>query len=225
MTLRSRWVQIDRSLPAGVKLLAVSKGYPASLIRSLAGFGQSDFGESRLQEAIPKLDTLADLKMLRWHFVGRLQANKVRGVVRLFDVIHSVDSFELAKRISRISGEEKRCPQIMLQIKLREDPSKGGLAPEKVLEIFPNLKALPNLKIVGLMTMTPIDHGLEDRRNIFKECRALADQLGLIDCSMGMSRDWPEAIEAGATWLRIGSKLFGARSKDVSLDTHITKNE
>lgn len=192
-------------------MLAVSKGHPAALIRQLAELGQQDFGESRLQEALPKLEALADLKVLRWHFIGRLQANKVRAVVRSFAVIHSVDSQPLAERISRIAAEENCCPEVLLQVKLRDDPTKGGFSLEQLKQAWPELVQLPHLKIIGLMTMAPLGLDLEQRQELFRDCRDLADQLDLSDCSMGMSGDWPVAIKAGATWLRLGSILFGAR--------------
>ena len=192
-------------------MLAVSKGHPAALIRQLAELGQQDFGESRLQEALPKLEALADLKVLRWHFIGRLQANKVRAVVRSFAVIHSVDSQPLAERISRIAAEENCCPELLLQVKLLDDPTKGGFSLEQLKQAWPELVQLPHLKIIGLMTMAPLALDLEQRQELFRDCRDLADQLDLSDCSMGMSGDWPVAIKAGATWLRLGSILFGAR--------------
>ncbi len=211
MTLSVRWRDLVDSLPVGVHLLAVSKGHPAALIRQLAELGQQDFGESRLQEALPKLEALADLKVLRWHFIGRLQANKVRAVVRSFAVIHSVDSQPLAERISRIAAEENCCPEVLLQVKLRDDPTKGGFSLEQLKQAWPELVQLPHLKIIGLMTMAPLGLDLEQRQELFRDCRDLADQLDLSDCSMGMSGDWPVAIKAGATWLRLGSILFGAR--------------
>jgi len=211
LTLSVRWRDLVDSLPVGVHLLAVSKGHPAALIRQLAELGQQDFGESRLQEALPKLEALADLKVLRWHFIGRLQANKVRAVVRSFAVIHSVDSQPLAERISRIAAEENCCPEVLLQVKLRDDPTKGGFSLEQLKQAWPELVQLPHLKIIGLMTMAPLALDLEQRQELFRDCRDLADQLDLSDCSMGMSGDWPVAIKAGATWLRLGSILFGAR--------------
>ncbi|MFL0730820.1 MAG: YggS family pyridoxal phosphate-dependent enzyme [Prochlorococcus sp.] len=211
MTLSVRWRDLVDSLPVGVHLLAVSKGHPAALIRQLAELGQQDFGESRLQEALPKLEALADLKVLRWHFIGRLQANKVRAVVRSFAVIHSVDSQPLAERISRIAAEENCCPEVLLQVTLRDDPTKGGFSLEQLKQAWPELVQLPHLKIIGLMTMAPLALDLEQRQELFRDCRDLADQLDLSDCSMGMSGDWPVAIKAGATWLRLGSILFGAR--------------
>ncbi len=204
------WRHLVDALPSRVNLLAVSKGKPASEIRALAELGQLDFGESRLQEALPKLHSLRDLLNLRWHFIGHLQSNKVRAVVRSFSWIHSVDSLPLAERISRISGEEGCSPQIMLQVKFRKDFNKGGFDPTLLGRLWPELRKLPNITIIGLMTMAPKNLDLLDRQNLFRDCRELANQLGLADCSMGMSQDWEQAVEAGATWVRLGSAVFGA---------------
>ncbi len=217
--------QFRDCLPNGVHLLAVSKGHSASAIRELARLGYEDFGESRLQEALPKLAKLEDLKGLRWHFVGHLQSNKVRNVVKFFSFIHSVDSLVLAQRISRIAGEEQKVPKLMLQVKLRKDDSKTGFAREHLFEAWPHLNTLPNVQFIGLMTIAPKNLALEGRKTLFSECRGLADQLHLHECSMGMSSDWREAVEAGATWLRLGSALFGARLKDVDGHTDITKHD
>jgi len=221
----ARLSQITILLPSGTHLLAVSKGHPASSIRSLAEIGQCDFGESRLQEAIPKLQALKDLKSIRWHFIGRLQTNKVRSVVKSFEFIHSVDSLRLAERISRISGEEKCFPKTMLQVKFRDDPLKGGFVPQQLVRDWSKLIQLPNLKIVGLMTMAPKNFNLDERINLFSDCRALANQLHLPDCSMGMSNDWKEALQCGSTWLRLGKTLFGERIDHVNSHTDITKSD
>ena len=132
-------------------------------------------------------------------------------MVRAFPVIHSVDSLSLAERISRIAGEESRHPEILLQVKLREDPSKGGLSVNELEAAWDQLQALPGVTITGLMTMAPQAAPMDERRALFQECRALATRFGLPECSMGMSGDWREAADAGATWLRLGSCLFGAR--------------
>ena len=213
MTLLQHFNEFKGLLPKEVNLLAVSKGQNQDSIRELANNGQIDFGESRLQEAAPKIKSLSDSSKIRWHFVGRLQANKVRGVVKTFDVIHSVNSLTLAERISRISGEESRSLKIMFQVKLREDPSKIGFSKDELLEAWPKLIGLSNFEVVGLMTIPPICIDLKERKNLFRECRDLADSLQLKDCSMGMSRDWKEAVEAGSTWIRVGTLLFGARDK------------
>ena len=211
-TLQNRWQELQQRLPTGVKLLAVSKTQPASAVRELAACGQLDFGESRLQEALPKQEALEDLHDLRWHFIGRLQANKVRAVVKAFSWIHSIDSMALAERASRIALEEGRRPSVLLQVKLRDDPSKGGWDPQALEQAWPILRLLPGLDACGLMTMAPLGLAVDERRLLFRDCRNLADALDLPQCSMGMSGDWQQAVEAGATWVRLGSVLFGART-------------
>ena len=208
--LSDRWTALQAALPDSARLLAVSKGHPAAAIRELAGSGQRAFGESRLQEALPKQEQLADLA-LQWHFIGRLQSNKVRSVVRAFPVIHSVDSLPLAQRVSRIAGEEEQWPEVLLQVKLRPDANKGGFLRDELLSAWTELAALPSMTVVGLMTMAPMGCDADDRRALFQECRELADQLELRECSMGMSGDWQDAAAAGSTWLRLGSVLFGPR--------------
>ena len=209
-SLVDRWQTLCQTLPASSRLLAVSKGHPAEAIRTLAVHGQVAFGESRLQEATPKQKQLLDLD-LQWHFIGRLQSNKARAVVKAFSVIHSVDSLVLAQRLSRIAMEEDRCPEVFLQMKLRPDPSKGGFSSDDLQANWNVLNSLPSLRINGLMTMAPQGLKPDQRRGLFSDCRVLADDLGLVECSMGMSGDWAEAAACGSTWLRIGSAVFGPR--------------
>ncbi len=205
---------IKDSLPLGVSLLAVSKGHSQESIRELYGHGQFDFGESRLQEAIPKKNNLSDLNQLRWHFVGKLQKNKVRGVIKEFDFIHSVDSLPLLERISRISQEEQKKPNIFLQVKFKTDPNKGGFLKQDLLKSWPEIVSFKNINLNGLMIIPPIALTSHQRKDLFCECRTLSNHLGLKDCSMGMSNDWEEAIESGATWIRLGSLLFGKRQTE-----------
>ena len=211
MTDFNQFKKIKDSLPLGINLLAVSKGHHQELVRNIAGFGQVDFGESRLQEAISKKNDLKDLNQLRWHFVGTLQKNKVRGVIKEFNFIHSADSVSLLERISRISQEEKKIPNIFLQVKFRNDPSKGGFLKEDLLNSWSNIVSLKNLNLIGLMAIPPQALKSNERKDLFDECRKLANHLNLKDCSMGMSNDWEEAVESGATWIRLGSILFGKR--------------
>ena len=201
-------VHLRNSLPKGVKVLAVSKGQEVKQIRSLISQGQIDFGESRVQEALPKLTELNDFNEIRWHFIGSLQTNKVRQVVKAFEVIHSINSIKLAKRVSRIAGEEGKKPKLMLQVKFRDDPQKFGFNSESLLKEWDEFMNLSNVDVIGLMTISPISLPLNERKSLFKECRLLADKLELKDCSMGMSGDWKEAVDAGATWIRIGNLLF-----------------
>jgi pyridoxal phosphate enzyme (YggS family) len=202
---------IRRQLPASTQLLAVSKGHPAAAIRELAELGQRSFGESRLQEATAKQAELADWPALDWHFIGRLQANKVRPVVQRFAWLHSVDSLALAERVARIAGEEGVCPKVLLQVKLRPDPAKGGFAPEDLRQAWPQLRVLPAVQLVGLMTMAPLGLDAAQRKSLFADCAALVRELDLEHLSMGMSGDWQDAAAAGSTWVRIGSALFGPK--------------
>ncbi len=211
LTCSKEFKKIKDSLPLGISLLAVSKGHDPESVRKIAGFGQLDFGESRLQEAIPKKKSLIDLNQLRWHFVGTLQKNKVRGVIKEFDYIHSVDSLPLLERISRISKEEQKKPKIFLQVKFRDDPQKGGFLKQDLLESWPKIVSIKNISLIGLMTIPPLAINLTQRKDLFCECRTLANLLELKHCSMGMSKDWEEAIQSGATWIRLGSLLFGKR--------------
>ena len=205
-------MQIKKKLPLNVNLLAVSKGFSSQEIKIINNQGQNDFGESRLQEGIEKQLLLKDFRNIKWHFIGRLQSNKIRKIVQNFEYIHSVDSLEKLLKISNVSSEEQKNPLIMLQVKLSDDPTKGGFNPKILIEKWDQIKKSKSIKIKGLMTINP--KGLSSKENIrlFKKCRQLADSLKLPDCSMGMSGDWEEAVKAGSTWLRLGSTIFGNRT-------------
>ena len=192
----------------------MSKGQPADLVRAAVAAGQRSFGESRVQEAIAKQADLADLAPLDWHFIGRLQANKVRAVLRHFATVHSLDSLELARRMARIAAEEDLSPVVFCQVKLRPDPAKTGFEPAALQACWPELARLAPLRIQGLMTIAPQGLELAERQAVFADCAALGRLLGLKELSMGMSGDWPEAAAAGSTWVRIGSGLFGARPRN-----------
>ena len=208
----SNYLKIKKRLPLNVNLLAVSKGFRCQEIKNIRNEGQNDFGESRFQEAYEKKQILKEIKNIKWHFIGRIQSNKIRKIVQNFEYIHSVDSYEKLLKISNVSFEENKTPLIMLQVKLCEDPSKGGFNVPGLIEKWDQINKLKNIEIKGLMTINP--KGLSSTENIklFRECRQLADSLKLPDCSMGMSGDWQEAVDAGSTWLRLGSIIFGNRS-------------
>ena len=208
----SNYIKIKNKIPSNVNILAVSKGFKSQEIKTIQNIGQNDFGESKFQEAYEKQLILKDLKQIKWHFIGRMQSNKIRKIVQNFKYIHSVDSFEKLQKISNISFEEKKNPLIMLQVKLSDDHSKGGFNPEFLKLKWREIQELKNLTLTGLMTINP--RGLSSKENLelFKKCRSLADTFQLPDCSMGMSGDWEEAIDAGSTWLRLGSLIFGDRS-------------
>lgn len=210
--LSQRLAELQRQLPASVQLLAVSKGQPAAAIRAAVALGLRHFAESRLQEALPKQEALADLEPLDWHFIGRLQANKVRGVLRHFGTIHSIDSLALAQRVQRIAAEEGLSPRLLFQVKLLPDPGKTGFEANELRSHWSELSQLVPALSVGLTTIAP--QGLEpaERLGLFGQCAGLARELGLKELSMGMSGDWPEAVAAGSTWIRLGRGLFGERS-------------
>nr|ABE10885.1 conserved hypothetical protein [uncultured Prochlorococcus marinus clone ASNC2259] len=208
----ANYLKIKNKIPSNVNILAVSKGFKSQDIKTIQNIGQNDFGESKVQEAFEKQFILKDLKQIKWHFIGRIQSNKVRKIVQNFKYIHSVDSFEKLQKISSVSFEEKKNPLIMLQIKLSDDPSKGGLKPELLISQWKEIKELKNITLKGLMTINPRGLSSKENLDLFRKCRSLADSLQLPDCSMGMSGDWEEAIDAGSTWLRLGSSIFGDRS-------------
>ena len=210
--LGERLESLRRQLPATTHLLAVSKGQPSIRMRAAVALGLRSFGESRQQEASLKQEELADLEPLDWHFIGRLQANKSRAVLRQFGTIHSLDSWSLAERLQRIAAEEDLSPAVFLQVKLRPDPGKTGFDPQELLQLGPRLGQLKPLRPMGLMTIAPLGLPPPERLALFQDCAALATELGLKELSMGMSNDWREAVAAGSTWLRLGSALFGARS-------------
>ena len=208
----SNYLKIKTQIPSNVNILAVSKGFKSQEIKTIHNLGQNDFGESKYQEAFEKQLILKDLKQITWHFIGRIQSNKIRKIVQNFKYIHSVDSFEKLQKISRISYEEKKNPYIMLQVKLSDDPSKGGFEPDLLISKWSEIQELKNITLKGLMTINPRGLSSNENSELFKKCRSLADSLQLSDCSMGMSGDWEEAIDSGSTWLRLGSLIFGDRS-------------
>ena len=222
LTIANCLEALHHRLPPGVILLAVSKGQPPEVIKEAYAAGQRRFAESRLQEADPKIKALQQCcPGLEWHFIGQLQSNKVRPVVKAFAWIHSLDRLSLAQRLDRIAGEEGRCPSVLLQVKLRSDPGKGGFLPEQLINYLPALTQLPNLKLRGLMTIAPLGLELDQLHHLFSDCRQLAQQLRVRfpsalgrdfnQLSMGMSRDWPQAVAAGSTIVRVGSAIFGPR--------------
>ena len=208
----ANYLKIKNKIPSNVNILAVSKGFKSQEIKIIQNIGQNDFGESKVQEAFEKQINLKDLQQINWHFIGRIQSNKIRKIVQNFKYIHSVDSFEKLQKISNISREEKKYPLIMLQVKLSDDPTKGGFDPEFLKLRWIEIKDLKNIRLTGLMTINPKGLSSKENLELFKKCRALADSLQLTDCSMGMSGDWEAAIDAGSTWLRLGSLIFGCRS-------------
>ena len=202
---------------ADVELVAVSKTFPAGAVRETWNVGQTLFGESRVQEAVAKIPELPGV--LRWHFIGHLQKNKIRRALPLFELFHGVDSLELARDIDRIAAEEGVFPRVLLEVNVAGEASKFGFRPDTLERELDALLALPRLQIEGLMTIAPYADEPEHSRPFFRELRELRDRLAassdapLTTLSMGMSGDFEIAIEEGATLVRVGTAIFGSRPK------------
>lgn len=193
--------------PSEVLIVAVSKGFGEREIREAFEAGIRDFGENRVQEARSKIPLLNDLP-IRWHMVGHLQTNKVNHALRLFEVIHSIDSIRIAEAINKRA--ERKIP-VLIEVNISGEGTKFGFKPEDVFDAYRKLKDLENLEIIGLMGMAPFVENPEDARPFFKKLREIRDKLGLKELSMGMTQDFEVAVEEGATILRIGRAIFGER--------------
>ncbi|RRU90661.1 YggS family pyridoxal phosphate-dependent enzyme [Stutzerimonas kunmingensis] len=198
--------------PASVGLLAVSKTQPAAAIREAAEAGVRDFGENYLQEALDKQAELSELP-LTWHFIGPIQSNKTKSIAEHFDWVHSVDRLKIAQRLSDQRPAELSPLNICLQVNVSGEASKSGCAPEELLQLAQAVAAMPQLRLRGLMCIPAPSEDPAEQRAAFARLRALRDELPLpLDTlSMGMSQDLEAAIAEGATWVRIGTALFGAR--------------
>ena len=212
--LRKSAVDAGRD-PASVRLLAVSKKQPLEKIREAIAAGQRDFGENFVQEGIDKIEALGDQK-LNWHFIGHLQSNKTRAVAEYFDWVHTIDKFKTARRLSEQRPHSLKPLNACLQVNVDEEDSKSGVRPSEVAELASACSALPNLRLRGLMCLPAIRSEFEDQRKPFAVLRNLAEQLrdagfDTDTLSMGMTADYRAAIFEGATMVRIGTALFGAR--------------
>jgi pyridoxal phosphate enzyme (YggS family) len=218
-TLSQRLHALQTQIPPHVRLVAVTKQVPVAVIRHAYALGLRDFGESRVQEAQAKAQALADLPDITWHLIGHLQTNKARPALHLFPWIHSVDSLPLAQKLDQLSQDLPRPPHLLLQVKLRPDPQKYGWTVPELCAALPALSQLHHVNIVGLMTILPLGLSPEERQAVFAELPALGAQLQphlpLREYSMGMSDDYPQALAAGATILRLGRCLFGERPKET----------
>jgi hypothetical protein len=198
-----------------VTLLAVSKGQEAAAVRALAQLGVEHFGESYLQEAVPKLDSLAGLELC-WHFIGRVQANKTRTVAERFAWVHGVDRARVAERLAAQRPPLAEPLNVCIQVKLAADDTKGGASAAEARELALAIAALPRLRLRGLMCMLPEGLDAAQQRERFGAVRDLYEQLrreglALDTLSMGMSGDFETAIACGSTLVRIGTAVFGAR--------------
>jgi PLP dependent protein len=192
--------------PGAVRLVGVSKTFPAEAVLAAIKSGLRDIGENRVQEAIPKAGAVAATgEFPRWHLIGHLQTNKVRAALGLFTEIESVDSLHLAESLSRHATTPI---QVLLEVNVAGEESKTGFTPDEALALSDRIAALPNLDLRGLMTVAPLADDPEDIRPVFRRLSELGQATGLPELSMGMSGDYEVAIEEGATMVRIGSALF-----------------
>ena len=204
-------------VPSEIELVAVSKSQSAEAVREALAAGQLLFGENRAQEVIAKVPLLPS--SIHWHFIGHLQKNKVRKILPLVDLVHSVDSMELALDIDRIASELGLFPRILLQVNVSGEATKFGFSPEAARREAPRLLALPRVQLEGLMTIAPIVDSPDKARPFFVQVRQLRDRIAaenhvqLPTLSVGMSDDFEPAIKEGATLIRLGTAIFGPREK------------
>jgi hypothetical protein len=202
--------------PQSVRLLAVSKLQPASMVRAAAAAGQREFGENYVQEGIDKIEALADVPGLGWHFIGQLQGNKTREVAERFDWVHTVDRERIAARLSAQRPHHAPPLQVLLQVSLAEEPGKGGVTAGQVPALAGVVSALPGLRLRGLMCIPPPVADPQAQRVPFRQLRELLGQLNaaghaLDTLSMGMSDDLEAAVLEGSTLVRVGTAIFGPR--------------
>jgi len=200
-----------------IELVAVTKTHPAEIVREAVDAGQTLFGESKVQEARVKIPLLPS--NLRWHFIGHLQKNKIRHALPFFEMIHSVDSVDLAQAIDRIAQEDGLHPRILLEVNVAGEGSKFGFKATTLRAELESLLMLPRLSIEGLMCIPPLAEEAETSRTYFVELRKLRDalekefQVKLPQLSMGMTNDYRVAVEEGATLVRVGTAIFGERRR------------
>lgn len=201
--------------PDEIALLAVSKTFTAGEVRAAYAAGQSEFGENYLQEALEKMSALSDLPLV-WHFIGPLQSNKTRAIAEHFDWVHSVARANIAQRLAAARPAERVPLDVCLQVNLHAEPSKSGVAPAALRPLAEAVRALPRLRLRGLMAIPEPGGELSLQRRRFASLRLLLEQLndagfGLDTLSMGMSQDLEAAVMEGATIVRIGNAIFGER--------------
>jgi PLP dependent protein len=205
--------------PDDIRLVAVTKTFPPGVIREAAAVGVTDIGENYIQEAREKHAGLGAMP-LTWHFIGHLQTNKARYAVRMFDLIHTVDSLRLARELDRCAKAISKVQRILIQVNVAGELTKSGAAPEQALSLVQEAASLANIAVEGLMTMPPYFNAPERVRPYFAALRGLRDRIarggipkvGMRELSMGMTGDFEAAIQEGATLVRIGTALFGERT-------------
>lgn len=214
--IKSACERSNRS-PEDVTLISVSKTKPVEMIQEAYDLGKREFGENKAQEMKEKYETLP--KDIKWHFIGHLQTNKVKYIVGRACLIHSVDSFHLAQAIEKESAKKDVVSQILVEVNVAEEESKFGLKLEETLDLVQQIAKLPHVHIQGLMTIAPFVDNPEENREVFRKLRQLSvdiggkniDNVSMGVLSMGMTGDYQVAIEEGATYVRVGTGIFGER--------------
>ena len=207
--------------PSAVRLIAVSKTQPAEAVREAYGAGQRDFGENYVQELVEKAEALRDLTQLRWHMIGHLQRNKAKQVAPLVCLVHTVDGVDLARELAKriaATGTDRRL-QVLVEVSIAGEAQKHGAAPGDLAELCQSIEAMPALSLRGLMCVPPFTDDASGARPFFEQLSALREQHGgaarLPELSMGMTHDLEQAVAAGATLVRVGTAIFGARAAKV----------
>lgn len=219
VTIAERITAVSEQLPPQTRLVAVTKKVSVSSMRQAYQAGIRDFGESRIQELEAKQAELKDLSDITWHFIGHLQRNKAKRAVEICQWIHSVDTLALARRLNQLAADQSQRPKICLQVKVLDDPNKYGWSVEDLKIALDELMQYKCLDVQGLMTILPLGLSEEEQRSAFRELRILAEQLtkqtdkvlNFKELSMGMSGDYPLAVQEGSTLVRLGRLLFGDR--------------
>ncbi|HMG18525.1 MAG TPA: YggS family pyridoxal phosphate-dependent enzyme [Gemmatimonadales bacterium] len=212
--LPERLAQVRAELGGGVTIVAVTKGFGPDAVRAAVAAGLADIGENRVQEAVQKQEALPELTGIRWHLIGHLQRNKARLVPGRFEMVHSVDSLELANELDKRAAGLR----VLLQVNVAHESQKSGCAPEEARTLARQIAALGNLRLEGLMTLAPFTDDVEVQRRTFRGLRLLRDTINeeeglwLPTLSMGMSGDYATAVAEGATVIRLGTVLFGPRT-------------
>ena len=202
------------NIPANVKLIAVSKTKPLEMIEEAYRWGQRIFGENYMQDAVPKIQNASHLPDIKWHFIGHVQSNKARLAAQYFDMVQSVDSIKLANKLNTAANEFQKTLAILIEVNIGEEQQKHGISPKKVQELMKFIHTCHNLKLQGFMCIPPYGDDpkpyFQKMQDIFQEYQ---HSYHLTELSMGMSSDYLEAIEFGATMVRVGTKIFGFRKK------------
>ena len=217
--IAERLATIRQTIPDSVRLIAVTKQVSVEVMRAAYAAGLRDFGESRIQEATQKQEQLKDLPHITWHLIGHLQTNKAAKALEQFQWIHSLDSLKLAHRLDQLASDLTQKPNLCLQVKILPDPNKYGWTVPELMHDLPQLDQYPHLNIVGLMAIPPYGLDPDQILSVFHQTRELAEKIRqqnwaniqMQELSIGMSGDYPLAIQAGGTMVRLGRILFGDR--------------